>query len=132
MTEKFDSNAGYFLAGLTIGSLIAMFLAPKSGEGTREYLSKRVKEGSKQARKKARELRARAEDLVDSGKELVNEKKEQIAAKLEEAGEDYPPEKSKQKASRPNRTMEVQSWLNIRIGLRLPTTTRCGSFSPNW
>ena len=35
MTEKIDSNAGYFLAGLTIGSLIAMFFAPKSGEGTR-------------------------------------------------------------------------------------------------
>jgi hypothetical protein len=31
--------------------------------------------------------------LVDSGKELVNAAKEQIAAKLEEAGEDYPPEK---------------------------------------
>jgi gas vesicle protein len=44
MTEKIDSNAGYFLAGLTIGSLIAMFFAPKSGEGTREYLSKKVKE----------------------------------------------------------------------------------------
>jgi gas vesicle protein len=97
MTEKVDSNAGYFLAGLTIGSLIGIFFAPKSGEGTREYLSKRVKEGSKHARRKARELRARAEDLVDSGKELVNEKKEQIAAKLGEAGEAYVPEKSKAK-----------------------------------
>ena len=97
MTEKFDSNAGYFLAGLTIGSLISIFFAPKSGEGTRAYLSKKVKEGSKHARKKAREFRGRAEDLVDSGKELINETKEQIAAKLEEAGEDYPPEKSKAK-----------------------------------
>ena len=97
MVEKIDSNAGYFLAGLAIGSLISMFFAPKSGEGTREYLSKRVKEGSKRARKKAREFRGRAEDLVDSGKELINETKEQIAAKLEEAGEDYPPEKSKAK-----------------------------------
>jgi hypothetical protein len=35
--------------------------------------------------------------LVDSGKELINETKEQIAAKLEEAGTDYPPEKSKAK-----------------------------------
>ena len=97
MTEKIDSNAGYFLAGLTIGSLISIFFAAKSGEGTRAYLSKKVKEGNKEARKKARELRARAEDLVDSGKELVNETKEQIAAKLEEVGEDYPPEKSKAK-----------------------------------
>jgi gas vesicle protein len=97
MTEKINSNATYFLAGLTIGSLIGIFFAPKSGEGARADLSKKVNEGSKQARKKAREFRGRAEDLVDSGKELVNEKKEQIAAKLEDAGEDYPPEKSKAK-----------------------------------
>jgi gas vesicle protein len=97
VTEKFDSNLGYFLAGLAIGSFISVFFAPKSGERTRAYLSKKVEEGSKQARKKARELRAHAEDLVDTGKELVNETKEQIAAKLEETGEDYPPEKSRAK-----------------------------------
>jgi len=98
MTEKIDSTAGYFLAGLVVGSLISSILfAPKSGEGTRAYLSKRVKEETKNARKKAQELRERAEELVDSGKELVNQKKEQIAAKLDEAGEDYLPEKSKAK-----------------------------------
>jgi gas vesicle protein len=97
MTERIDSNAGYFLAGLTIGSLIGIFFAPNSGEGTREYLSKKVKEGGKHARKKARELRGRAEDLVDSGKELVNQKKEQIGAKLDEVSEGYLPEKSKAK-----------------------------------
>ena len=97
MTEKIDSTAGYFIAGLAVGSLISIFFAPKSGEGTRQYLSKKIKEGGKHARKKARELRERAEDLADSGKELVNQKKEQIAAKLEEAREDYLPEKSKAK-----------------------------------
>ena len=97
MTEKIDSNAGYFLAGLTIGSLIGIFFAPKSGEGTREFLSKKAEEGGKHARKKARELRERAEDLVDSGKELVNQKKEEIAAKLDETVADYLPEKSKAK-----------------------------------
>ena len=98
MTEKIDSNAGYFLAGLTIGSLIGIFFAPKSGEGTREYLSKKAKEGGKHARKKARELRERAEDLVDSGKELVNQKKEEIVAKLDETVAEYLPEKSKAKS----------------------------------
>ena len=97
MTKKTDSTSGYFLAGLAIGSLIGMFFAPKSGEGTRAYLSKRAKEESEHARKKAQELRERAEDLVDSRKELVNENKEQIAAKLEDAGENYLPEKSKAK-----------------------------------
>ena len=97
MTEKIDSSAGYFLAGLAIGSLISIFFAPKSGEGTRQYLSKKVKEGGKHARKKARELRERAEDLVDSGKELVNQNIDQIAKKLDEVQEDYLPEKSKAK-----------------------------------
>ncbi|MGB9245726.1 MAG: YtxH domain-containing protein [Candidatus Acidiferrales bacterium] len=97
MTERIDSNAGYFLAGLTIGSLIGIFFAPKSGEGTRSYLSKTVKEGSKHAREKARELRGRAEDLVNSGKELVNQKKEQVAAKLDDTVADDLPEKSKAK-----------------------------------
>ena len=99
MTERIDSNAGYFLAGLTIGSLIGIFFAPKSGEGTRSYLSKTVKEGSKHAREKARELRGRAEDLVNSGKELVN-REEQVAAKLDDTVADDLPEKSKAKGSR--------------------------------
>ncbi len=97
MTEKIHSTAGYFLAGLAIGSLVGIVFAPKSGEGTRDYLSKKLKEGSKHARKKARELRERADDLVDRGKELVNQTKEQIATGLDEADKPSPPEKSKAK-----------------------------------
>jgi len=97
MTEKIHSTAGYFLAGLAIGSLVGIVFAPKSGEGTREYLSKKVKEGSKHARKEARELSERASDLVERRKELVNETKEQIATGLDEADKAYPPEKSKAK-----------------------------------
>ena len=97
MTEKIDSSAGYFVAGIVIGTAISMFFAPKSGEGTRKYLSKKIDEGSKHARKKARELRERADDLVDRGKEMVNETKEQIAAQFDEAAKPNPPEKSKAK-----------------------------------
>ena len=97
MTEKIDSNVGYFLAGLAIGSLVGIFYAPKSGQGTREYLSQKVKEGSKHARKKARELSERADDLVERGKELVNRKKEQIATEFEDASKTDLPEKSKAK-----------------------------------
>jgi gas vesicle protein len=95
MTEKIDSNVGYFMAGLAIGSLVGIFFAPKSGQGTREYLSQKLKEGSKHARKKARELSERADDLVERGKELVNRTKEQIATELENAGKTDLPEKSK-------------------------------------
>jgi gas vesicle protein len=97
MTEKIQSTAGYFLAGLAIGSLVGIVFAPKSGEGTREYLSKKLKEGSKHARKKAREVRERADYLVERGKELVNQTKEQIATGLDEADKAYPLEKAKAK-----------------------------------
>jgi gas vesicle protein len=97
MSEKIDSNAGYFMAGLTVGALVSLFFAPKSGEGTRKYLSKKLNEGSKHARRKARELRERADDLVERGKEMVNETKEQIAEGLDEMGKPNPPEKSKAK-----------------------------------
>ena len=97
MTEKIDSNAGYFLVGLAVGSLISIFFAPKSGEGTRKYLSKKLNQGKKQARKTARELSERADDLFERGKEIVNETKEEIAAQLDEAGKPHTPEKSKTK-----------------------------------
>jgi len=97
MTEKIDSNVGYFMAGLAIGSLVGIFFAPKSGQGTRECLSQKVKEGSKHARKKARELSERADDLVERGRELVNRTKEQIATELEDASKTDLPEKSKAK-----------------------------------
>jgi gas vesicle protein len=99
MTEKINSTVGYFVAGLAIGSLIGIILAPKSGEGSREYLSQKLKEGRKHARKKARELRERAGDLVERGKEVVNRKKEQIAAELDEASKPDLPEKSKGKGA---------------------------------
>ena len=98
MTEKIHSTAGYFLAGLAIGSLVGIVFAPKSGEGTRDFLAKKLKEGSKHARKKARELSERADDLVDRGKELVNQTKEQIATELDAADKPSPPDKSKAKA----------------------------------
>ena len=99
MTEKTASNVSYLLLGLGVGWLVGILLAPKSGEGSRDYLLQKIKEGRKHARKKARELRERAEDLVEHGKEMVNQEKEQIAAGLEEASKADLPEKSKVKGA---------------------------------
>ena len=99
MAENNGSKAGYFLAGLVIGSLIAILSAPKSGEETREYLSQNVKERNEYAQKKARELRARAEDLVERGMEAVTQKKEQIVAAVDAGREAYQREKSKAKGA---------------------------------
>jgi gas vesicle protein len=99
MSEEVGSKVAYLLLGLSAGWLVGILLAPKSGEGSRDYLLQKIKEGRKQARKKARELRERAEDLVERGKEMVNQKKEQIAEGLDEASKTYLPEKSKAKGA---------------------------------
>jgi gas vesicle protein len=99
MAEETGSKVSYFLLGLGIGSLIAILLAPKSGEETREYLSQKIKERNEYAQKKARELRERAEDLVERGKEVVTQKKEQIAAAVDAGREAYQRETSKAKGA---------------------------------
>ncbi|SRR5712692_3055229 len=99
MAAKIYSNASYFLLGLSIGSLIGILFAPKSGEETREYLTQKTKDGGEYARKKARGLRERAEDLVERGKEVVTETKEQIAAAVDVGRETYQQEKAKAKGA---------------------------------
>jgi gas vesicle protein len=79
MTENNISKVSYLMAGLGIGSLIAVLFAPKSGDETREYLVMKAKEGRGYAEKRARSLKNRAEDLVERGMNAVVEKKDQIA-----------------------------------------------------
>lgn len=97
MAEKIDSKVSYLLLGLDVGWLIGILFAPKSGEGIREYLSQKLKEGSECAQKKARELTDRSEDLVERGKEVVTQKKEKIAAAVDRKA--YQEEKSKAKGA---------------------------------
>jgi gas vesicle protein len=86
MTEKIDSKISYFL-------VIGILFAPKSGEDTRAYLSRKVNEGSEYAQKKAQHLRVRTEDLVERGKEVVGQEKRKIAAAEHEGRETYQREK---------------------------------------
>lgn len=79
MTDNNISKVSYLVAGLGVGSLIAMLFAPKSGDETREYLATKAKEGRGYAKKQVRDLRDRAEDLVERGMESVAAKKDQIA-----------------------------------------------------
>jgi gas vesicle protein len=60
--EQMRSNneVFYFLAGVTVGIIAALLIAPYSGEETRQYLRERVDEG-----------RERAEDMLEKGKEFV-------------------------------------------------------------
>jgi gas vesicle protein len=98
MADNVGSKVTYFLVGLGVGSLVAILFAPKSGEETREFLSKKADEGKDYAQRKAQELRERAEDLAERGKEVVTQTKEQIAAAVDAGRETYK-EKSKAKGA---------------------------------
>ncbi len=95
MADNVGSKVTYFLVGLGIGALVGILFAPKSGEETRELLSKKADEGRDYAQRKARELRERAEEMVERGKEIATKQKDSIAAAVEAGREAYQREKSK-------------------------------------
>jgi len=95
MADNVGSKVTYFLVGLGVGALVGVLFAPKSGEETRDYLTKRAEEGRDFAQRKARELRERAEDLIERGKEVAAQQKDSVSAAVEAGREAYQREKGK-------------------------------------
>ena len=95
MADNVGAKVSYFIVGLGIGALVGILFAPKSGDETRELLSKKATEGREYAQKKARELRERAEDLIERSKDIMNSQKNSLAAAVEAGKETYHKERSK-------------------------------------
>jgi gas vesicle protein len=95
MADNVGSKVAYFLVGLGVGALVGVLFAPKSGEETREFLTKKADEGRDYAQRKARELRERADELIERGKDVASRKKDSIAAAVDAARETYMRESSK-------------------------------------
>jgi len=89
MADNVGSKVSFFLVGLGIGALVGVLFAPKSGEETRDYLTKKADEGKDYAQRKARELRERADELVERGKDVASRKRESISAAFEAGREAY-------------------------------------------
>jgi gas vesicle protein len=87
MADNVGSKVSFFLVGVGIGALLGVLFAPKSGEETREYLTKRADDGREFAQRKARELRDRADELIERGKDVASRKRDSISAAVE-AGRD--------------------------------------------
>jgi gas vesicle protein len=89
MADNVGSKVSYFLVGLGVGALVGVLFAPKSGEETREFLTKKADESKDYAQRKARELRERADELVERSKDVATRKKDSIAAAVEAGREAY-------------------------------------------
>ena len=91
------SQIGFFLAGLGIGAVVALLLAPRSGKETRDIIVQKAEEGRDFVVNKSEEIRKQAEDAVEKGKDLVNKQKELLSAALEAGKQAYQDEKTKAK-----------------------------------
>ena len=89
MADNVGSKVSYFLVGLGVGALMGVLFAPKSGEETRDYLSKRADDGREFAQKKARELRERADELIERGKDVASRKRDSISAAVDAGREAF-------------------------------------------
>ncbi len=76
-------KVGFFVAGAGIGALLALLLAPKTGEQTRKLIAEKAEEGKDYVVSRGKELRGQAEELVEKGKGLVSKQKERLAGVLE-------------------------------------------------
>jgi gas vesicle protein len=72
-----------FLAGLGVGAIVAILLAPKSGKETRKSIADKAEEGKAYMAAKGRELGKQAEEFVQKGKEVVARQKERLAEAVE-------------------------------------------------
>ena len=93
--ENDGSKIGFFLAGLGIGAVIALLLAPLSGKETRDMIVEKAEEGRDFVKTKTEEIRKQAEDAVEKGKDLVSKQKELLSAALEAGKQAYQEEKAK-------------------------------------
>lgn len=75
MLDRYDgSNVArtellFFLAGITVGVIAALLIAPYTGEETRELIRRRVDEG----RDRATDMIERGRDFVERGRGSIGE-----------------------------------------------------------
>ena len=77
------TKVGYFLAGAGFGAVVALLLAPSTGEHTRKLIARKADDGKDYLVSKGKEFRDQAEELVEKGKDLVTKQKDRLAEALE-------------------------------------------------
>lgn len=72
MTNSSGSGKlAFFLAGMGMGAVVALLLAPKTGEETRKLLARKAEDGRDYVSTRGKQLRKHAAGLIDKTKDLV-------------------------------------------------------------
>src|SRR5579872_1492802 len=67
------------VAGLGIGVIIGILLAPQSGEDTREWIATKCKDSMDSVNTRVRQTRQQVAQLIDRGQQQVNETVNQVS-----------------------------------------------------
>lgn len=76
-----------FLAGLAVGSVIALLYAPKTGKDTRKKIRERADELYEDGKQKASEEKDRALELINTGKTAASQKAEELRSRIKQTKE---------------------------------------------
>ena len=68
-----SSTIAYLVAGLGIGATLSIFLAPRSGAETRQWIANKCLDGVDTANKSVRHTRRQVKDMMDQGQEKISE-----------------------------------------------------------
>ncbi|MCU1342390.1 MAG: hypothetical protein JWN92_1813 [Candidatus Acidoferrum typicum] len=66
-------TVGYLVAGLGIGAALSIFLAPRSGAETRQWLANKCLNGIDTANEKVRKTRVQVKDIMDQGQQKISD-----------------------------------------------------------
>jgi gas vesicle protein len=72
-SKNLGKSFGYLVAGLGIGATLSIFLAPRSGAETRQWLANKCLNGIDTANEKVRTTRVQVKDFVDQGQQKISE-----------------------------------------------------------
>jgi gas vesicle protein len=67
------SRLTYLVAGLGIGALAGVLLAPQSGDETREWFATKYKDGMDSVNAKVKQTRQQVAELIDRGQQRIGE-----------------------------------------------------------
>jgi gas vesicle protein len=68
-----SSTIAYLVAGLGIGATLSIFLAPRSGAETRQWIANKCLDGVDIANKSVRHTRRKVKDVMDQCQEKISE-----------------------------------------------------------
>lgn len=71
--RDYGSRVVWFMAGIAIGSTIALLYAPDSGQATRRKLVKKTQEGREALAESGKEMFERGREMYEQGRQLAED-----------------------------------------------------------